>query len=60
MTKPWKPWLSASDGEFLGFVKEYGKFSIATVHGHGHSALLTQYEEVPLLLNRFIFDLPLA
>jgi Serine carboxypeptidase len=56
VTRSWAPWLTSEEGDLIGFIKEYGCFSLVTVHGHGHSALASQYKEVPKLLNRFIFD----
>ena len=42
VTRSWTPWMSEIDGEFVGYVKEYGNSALVTVHGHGHSALGTK------------------
>ena len=56
VTREWTPWISEFDGEFVGFIKEYGNFALVTVHGEGHSALATKYTDVPFLIKRFIFN----
>lgn len=59
VTKMWRPWISDETGELVGYLKEYGNFSLVTIHGEGHSAGATKDIEVPKFITNFIFDLPL-
>lgn len=33
VTKEWTPWISDETGELVGYLKEYGNFSLVTIHG---------------------------
>jgi hypothetical protein len=43
-TKPYKPWLE-TNLDFIGYTKQYGNLTIATIHGEGHSAVLTRVDK---------------
>ena len=56
VTKAWTPWFSQTDGDLVGFVKEYNHFTLVTVHGYGHDAINSRITEVPQLITNFIFN----
>lgn len=47
VTKPWTPWISKDTDQLVGFIKQYGTFTLATVHGYGHDAINRVIDEVP-------------
>jgi len=55
-TRAWTPWISKYDGEFVGFLKEYGSFTLATIHGIGHEAYYRKYTDFPDLLTNFMLN----
>ena len=58
-TKPWTPWLSKSE-ELLGYVKEWDKLTLVTIHGFGHDGQVSRFDESPDLVLRFVHDEPLV
>lgn len=62
VSEPWTPWISDKEDstEILGFKKKYGDhFTLATIHGEGHSALLTKIVRSSTMVRNFMFDRPL-
>ena len=59
VTQKWTPWLTP-DENVIGYTKLYGNFSLATIHGEGHSGLLIKINESSRLVRNFINDLPLT
>ena len=58
-TKPWTPWLSKNE-ELIGYVKEWDKFTLVTIHGFGHDGQISRFDESPDLILRFVHDEPLV
>ncbi|TNV72519.1 hypothetical protein FGO68_gene8311 [Halteria grandinella] len=63
VTTEWNPWIyEFEDGstDILGYQKQWGgKVTLATIHGEGHSGLLTKIFRSKTLVTNFMFDRPL-
>ena len=57
-TKSWTPWLS-KEGDLIGFVKEWGNFTLVTIHGLGHIGQFERFDESPDLILRYLHDEPI-
>ena len=58
VSRPWTPWIG-KNGDFVGYIKEYNNFVLATVHGQGHSGSILNVLHSPYLITKFVHEQPL-
>jgi hypothetical protein len=52
---PWTPWFSKYDGQLAGYFKEHNQnFTFATIHGEGHSGVISRMDLGPEIILKFI------
>ena len=51
-TTPWTPWTI--DGQLFGFQQSFGNFTLATIHGRGHSAIYDEASRASELILSFL------
>ena len=60
VTKQWTPWVSSDDsGELIGYKQEWGNFTLATVHGYGHGAILEAGQHISELVTKYVHNEPI-
>ena len=58
---PWTPWFSKYDGQLAGYFKEYKQnYTLATIHGEGHSGVMDRWDLGPDIITKFILEQPFA
>lgn len=58
VTKEWTPWIS-TEGDLIGYKQQWGNFTLTTVHGFGHGAILEAREHMSDLVTKFVHDISL-
>ena len=54
VTKPWSPWVDPNEGQLIGYIKEYGNFTLATSHGKGHGTIIQDGKYIQGLVERYV------
>ncbi|TNV72862.1 hypothetical protein FGO68_gene10118 [Halteria grandinella] len=54
VTKEWAPNIDEGEYRLVGYTQEWGNYTLATIHGYGHGAILEAGKDVTRLVEAFI------